>query len=59
MTDCASCTRQSAKAELGKEINWAGGWQEFYQTKDKNHEMYCYWTERYNKLRAEYARLYG
>ena len=41
------------KYELGREINWAGGWQEFHQRRNE-WEMYDYWTERYNKLRREY-----
>lgn len=36
--------------ELGLEIAWAGGWQEFHQKRNE-WEMYDYWTERYNSLR--------
>lgn len=45
------------KEELGIEINWAGGQQEFYQTKYKNSTLEGYWTEIYNRLRKEYAQI--
>ena len=53
------------KAELGLEIAWAGGWQEYYQgirngsllREPPNWTMYDYWTERYNALRQEYATI--
>lgn len=57
--DCENCPHRTAREELGREIAWAGGWQEFYQTKDKNPEMEGWWTRRYNELRKEYFRLYG
>jgi hypothetical protein len=41
------------KEELGSEIAWAGGWQEYHQRR-KEWVMYDYWTERYNTLRREY-----
>lgn len=48
---------RSKKEELSIEINDAGGWQEYYQTKNKNSTMEAHYTEKYNKLRKQYAEL--
>jgi hypothetical protein len=45
------------KEQLSIEINDAGGWQEYYQTKNKNSTMEAYYTEKYNRLRKQYAEL--
>lgn len=45
------------KRELSIEINDAGGWQEYYQTKHKNSTMEAYYTEKYQRLKKEYAKL--
>lgn len=45
------------REELSIEINWAGGWQEFYQTKYQNSTLEAHWTRIYQQLKKEYAEL--
>jgi hypothetical protein len=48
---------RSKKEELSIEINDAGGWQEYYQTKNKNSTMEAHYTEKYQRLKKQYAEL--
>ena len=45
------------KEEVGRDINDAGGWQEFFQKKSKNSTMEFYWTEKYRQFKKEYAKI--
>jgi len=45
------------KEQLSIEINDAGEWQEYYQTRYENSTMEAYYTDKYERLKKQYADL--